>query len=277
MSTPIRVSREMEELWFAKAVKKTKHLGPVMAMRTKKRGNTRDYLIGSPPLWYEGAVSEDQRKNWEDVSKTALTVQDLGRASEIRSYTKGMFYVEVGNPLVDPFHNQPGAWAERTFKKHDEYPKRNTGLALHKGDNDLLPTDEAPTTSGTNAEQGEEDEDDEAFILIPKITDTSLPQAATEEVTRTASASSGPAPKKSSTRRQLEESEIVDHPVFGRCGPKDKHVNDLNNKLSRYPCSQTWGSPSTCQVWDERFGDGDREDRELMEGWDGEAFGDEVR
>ena len=64
-------------------------------------------------------------KEWQqNFSKVALTVQDLGTNSPISEYsTEGMFFIEVGNSLADPFHNIPDAWrTDRVFTF--PYPKR---------------------------------------------------------------------------------------------------------------------------------------------------------
>jgi hypothetical protein len=47
-------------------------------------------------------------------------------------------------------------------------------------------------------------------------------------------------------KQAVDEVEIVEHTAFKRCGPKDTHVDDLNNRLACYPCSEEVGHRSPC-------------------------------
>jgi hypothetical protein len=111
MTTPIPVSTAMKALWFRPTTGGThegkgKGKGHIIAVQYPAKKRDREWLVGSPPVWYKPPLDKDQKDVWDGKDKTDLVIQnlDLGAdAHRMRAYRAGKFLVEDRNVLVDSF------------------------------------------------------------------------------------------------------------------------------------------------------------------------------
>jgi hypothetical protein len=110
----------MEAHWFAPTVGKAhegkgKGKGDIIAVRLTDEKELREWLVGSPPVWYKPPVNQnqDQKDAWKTKDKTDLTIHNLNLGADaprmnVYRAEKAKFLIEDGNPLVDPFLTKTG-------------------------------------------------------------------------------------------------------------------------------------------------------------------------
>jgi hypothetical protein len=131
MNTPMTVPIKMKELWFRKALNETAYgKGRPIAMRSVHHNSDRFYLTGSPPQWYNLAITtkkdKTQQKAWYKLRKVDLTTKDLA-IDGMADYTR--FYISIESQDVNPLSNAAG-WLDDRKKT---YPKIDNDLKKPRG------------------------------------------------------------------------------------------------------------------------------------------------
>jgi hypothetical protein len=170
MTTPITVSTAMKALWFRKATRE-KHggqdKGDIIAVRYTSLTLEREWVIRSPSVWYQPAVTTGQGNDWKEKDQVDLTIvlENLNLGADTHhthKYLPGRFLAEDGNVLVDPFHTGPQATGAGTAAVQ-------TNIAAAGGEED----DEEGDEGYENEEEyiiepdSEEEEDEEKETIEP--------------------------------------------------------------------------------------------------------------
>jgi hypothetical protein len=189
MTTPTTVSTTMKALWFTPttgAAHDGKGKGDVIAVRYPGKKKNREWLVGSPPMWYKPALTDAQKDDWKTKNKIDLGIQnlDLGADAHLMGvYRAGKFLVEGGNVLVDPFvtpANNAGAGAQNNGAGQDdeddedddadEFEEEDEDEEITQPDTD---DEEDTATSSTSAGEAKErtgsESEDGAWIRLLEI------------------------------------------------------------------------------------------------------------
>jgi hypothetical protein len=173
MTTPITVSAQMKALWSTPTTggaHEGKGKGHIIAVRYPAKKRDREWLVGSPPVWYKPPLNDDQKDVWKTKDKTNLVIQNLDLGADahlMRVYRAGKFLVEVGNVLVDPFatpaNNAGAGVAQNTGAGQDDEEEDEDEEEFEEQDiiqSDTDDEEDAATHSTSAGEaEGSEDED----------------------------------------------------------------------------------------------------------------------
>jgi hypothetical protein len=173
MTTPITVSAQMKALWSTPTTggaHEGKGKGHIIAVRYPAKKRDREWLVGSPPVWYKPPLNDDQKDVWKTKDKTNLVIQNLDLGADahlMRVYRAGKFLVEIGNVLVDPFatpaNNAGAGVAQNTGAGQDDEEEDEDEEEFEEQDiiqSDTDDEEDAATHSTSAGEaEGSEDED----------------------------------------------------------------------------------------------------------------------